>query len=148
MKIPILCGLVYLTLVYVLVNLAYPYLSGIVPPLAGEYCDDGIKGCQRASLFAFEIAACQALLFCGITGFIAWHISKVPFNKIPQTPEGRLFGYIQEADYLTSAAVTFQLWDLLVIVLIPEQCTTVMVGHHFLAALVAWYGLNNQVSVL
>ena len=52
---------------------------------------------------------------------------------------------IQEADYLTAAAFTFQLWDLFVTFIIPEQNTAVMVCHHTLASLVAWYGLNNQV---
>ena len=149
MKVAIAGGLAYLTAIYLLTDFIYPYLSNIVPPLAGEYCPDGVtSGCERASLFAFEIASGQALLFCGITGFVAWHMSRAPFTKIPQTPEGRLFGYIKEADYLTSAAVTFQLWDLIVSILIPEQCTAIMIGHHFMAALVAWYGLNNQVRRL
>jgi hypothetical protein len=77
---------------------------------------------------------------------VAWHIKKAPMKKIPQTPEGRLFGHIEEADWLTAAAVTFQLWDLVISILIPEHCTAVMIGHHIMAALVAWYGLNNQVG--
>ena len=151
MKVYILYGLLYLTGVYMFSSyVLHPFLSnkiGILPPLAKEYCTPGDdSSCiTRTSLFAFEVASFQALFFCGILGFYTWHITKAPFTKIPQTPEGRLFGRIAEAEYLTSAAVTFQLWDLVVSLLIPEQCTIIMIGHHFMAALVAWYGLNNQV---
>jgi hypothetical protein len=147
MKIFMLLGAAYLTLVYILVHLFFPQLVQLLslPPLAAEFCPDGISGCQRADLFAFGAACGQALAFCGLTGFVAWHINKAPMTKIPQTPEGRLFGHIEEADWLTASAVTFQLWDLVISILIPEHCTAIMIGHHIMAALVAWYGLNNQV---
>jgi hypothetical protein len=151
MTIPILCGLVFLTVIYVGVIAMYSTLAKWfnIPPPASEFCpNDDEEHCERPDLFAFEVASGLALVVCAVIGFRSWHITRVHETKLPATPEGRLFGHLHEADWLCAASFTFQLWDLVLSVLIPEQCTTIMLCHHALAALIAWYGLNNQVRVL
>ena len=74
-----------------------------------------------------------------------WHIKKIQ-KSVPDTPEGRLFGYIEEADVLCAVSTTFQLFDLVISFLIPEQRQLLFLCHHIMAATVSWYGLNNQVS--
>lgn len=86
-----------------------------------------------------------ALIWCGYKGFVAWHVKRI-HNRIPNTPEGRLFGYIEEGHVLTAVSTTFQLFDLGVSLLIPEQRQLLFLCHHIMAATVSWYGLNNQVS--
>ena len=150
MRFYILFGLVYLTFVYVLVIREYRSLIELlaIPPPEDEYCPESISGCIRGDLFAFEVASGQALLFAAVVGFVAWHVTRAPMTKLPSTPEGRLFGYIPEADWLTAAAFTFQVWDFVISLMIPECRTAIMLAHHLMAGLVAWYGLNNQVRDL
>ena len=150
MKIPMLVGFVVLTSVYYGVLAIFPTrIATWLPPSAPEFCSPQEEGyCQRPDLFAFQMASGVALLFCGIVGFVSWHISQVQSRTIPATPEGRLFGHIPQADWLCAASVTFQLWDLILSAMIPEHCTAIMLGHHTLAAMIAWYGLNNQVCTI
>ncbi|KAG7352822.1 TLC domain containing protein [Nitzschia inconspicua] len=118
-----------------------------LPPSAPEYCQsqpgDDASLCWRADLFAFELVSGLALMWCGYKGFCAWHIKKIQ-KMIPNTPEGRLFGYIEEGHTLTAVSTTFQLFDLGVSLLIPEQRQFLFLCHHIMAATVSWYGLNNQ----
>lgn len=116
-----------------------------LPPSAPELCehvDDNL--CWRADLFAFEVVSGVALAWAGILGFWAWHVKRVD-RRIPATPEGRLFGYLPEAHQLTALGTTFQIFDLFISFLIPEQRQPLMLAHHIMAATVSWYGLNNQV---
>ncbi len=121
-----------------------------LPPSGPELCTNTAPGgedCWRADLFAFEIVSGVALTWCGVLGFWAWHVQKVD-QMIPSTPEGRLFGYLPLAHQLTALGTTFQLFDLFVSLLIPEQRQVLFLCHHIMAALVSWFGLNNQVSKL
>jgi hypothetical protein len=147
MTIPILLGLVFLTVIYVGVIAIYSTLAKWwnIPPPANELCPDDDLQCERPDLFAFEVASGHALLFCGVVGFRAWHVTRIHQTKLPSTPEGRLFGHLKEADWLCAASFAFQLWDLVLSAVIPEQCSAIMLAHHALSALIAWYGLNNQV---
>jgi hypothetical protein len=113
-----------------------------IPPSADELCVVQGKGCYRADLFAFEVVSGLALMWCGLLGFYSWHVQKTP--GIPLTPEGRLFGYIPAAHQLTAVGTTFQVFDLIISLLIPEQRKPLFLCHHIMAATVSWYGLNNQ----
>jgi hypothetical protein len=114
-----------------------------LPPSAEKLCPDG--PCWRGDLFSFEIVSGIALMWCGLVGFWAWHVKGI-HKSVPQTPEGRLFGYIPEAHLLTAVGTTFQVFDLFVSILIPEMRKPEFLCHHIMAATVSWYGLNNQVS--
>jgi len=116
-----------------------------LPPSSVELCKDSTDNvCWRADLFAFEVVSGAALTWAGMIGIWAWHIQRVD-RIVPSTPEGRLFGYIPLAHQLTALGTTFQLFDLVVSLLIPEQRQPLMLAHHVMAATVSWYGLNNQV---
>jgi hypothetical protein len=116
-----------------------------LPPSSPEFCPNATNNfCWRADLFAFEVVSGIALTWSGMLGFWAWHVKRVK-QLIPGTPEGRLFGYLPEAHQLTALATSFQLFDLYISFLIPEQRQPLMLAHHTMAAAVSWYGLNNQV---
>jgi hypothetical protein len=135
------------TAIYFAVIAAFPTIASLLslPPSAPEFCEnDEQQPCYRADLFSFEIVSSIALMYCGWVGFYAWHVTDIT-KSIPATPEGRLFGYIDEAHKLTAVGTTFQVFDLLISLLIPEQRQVLMLCHHTMAATVSWYGLNNQV---
>jgi hypothetical protein len=117
-----------------------------MPPSADEFCrhSQNNEPCWRADLFAFEVVSGLVLIWAGYQGFYAWHIRKIQ-KSIDDTPEGRLFGYVEEADVLCAVSTTFQLFDLVISFLIPEQRQFLFLCHHVMAATVSWYGLNNQV---
>jgi len=144
----------YMTLWFILFTILYigtarffgtiqEYLS--LPPSRTAFCQDFTGNvCWRADLFAYQVVSGAALTWAGMIGIWAWHIRRVD-RSIPSTPEGRLFGYIPLAHQLTALATTFQLFDLVVSLLIPEKKQPLMLVHHIKAATVSWYGLNNQV---
>ena len=81
-------------------------------------------------------------LYMGWTGFWTWHVSRRVSTHIPQTSEGRLFGYLKEADYLNTAIFIYQTFDFFASMMVPEHCTAVFLTHHALAAFTAWMSLN------
>jgi hypothetical protein len=127
-----------------------------MPPSADEFCKQHQQlqqqhndsppssTCWRADLFAFEVVSGLVLIWAGCQGFYLWHVQNVR-TSVPDTPEGRLFGYIDGGDVLCAVSTTFQLFDLVVSLLIPEQRQFLFLCHHIMAATVSWYGLNNQV---
>jgi hypothetical protein len=133
--------------IYFTVIATFPTIASLLslPPTAPEFCEnDEQQPCYRGDLFSFEIVSGIALMYCGWVGFKAWHVTDIS-KSIPATPEGRLFGYIDEAHKLTAIGTTFQVFDLFISLLIPEQRQLLMLCHHTMAATVSWYGLNNQV---
>jgi hypothetical protein len=151
-------GFAIMTVVYCISIATFDSVRKILhlPPSAAEYCQphqqkivDGsttqTQPCWRADLFAFEIVSGLALMWCGYKGFVAWHVKRIQ-NSIPNTPEGRLFAYVEDGHRLTAVSTTFQMFDLGVSLLIPEQRQFLFLCHHIMAATVSWYGLNNQVS--
>jgi hypothetical protein len=141
-------GFVSMSILYCVTIACFDHLQEWLqlPPSDPQFCqphDDHTTPCWRADLFAFEVVSGLALSWCGYKGFAAWHVKRIQ-NSIPTTPEGRLFGYIEEAHALTAVSTTFQLFDLAVSLLIPEQRQFLFLAHHVMAATVSWYGLNNQ----
>jgi hypothetical protein len=150
------CGFAIMTVLYCICIATFGSVRQVLqlPPSAAEYCQphqqifaDGTNTilCWRADLFAFEVVSGLALMWCAYKGFVAWHVTRIQ-DSIPNTPEGRLFAYIEEGHVLTAVSTTFQLFDLGVSFLIPEQRQILFLCHHIMAATVSWYGLNNQVS--
>jgi hypothetical protein len=84
-------------------------------------------------------------VFMGSTGFLAWHVTKRAHTAIPATPEGRLFGYLEEADRLNAGIFVFQVWDFFASLSIPEHRTAVFLTHHVLSAITAWFSLEYQL---
>ena len=80
----------------------------------------------------------------GITGFWTWHVSRRAHTAIPDTPEGRIFGFIEEGDRLNAGIFVFQVWDFFASLTIPEHATPVFLTHHVLAALTAYFSLEYQ----
>ena len=81
----------------------------------------------------------------GCTGFMAWHVTKRAHKALPSTPEGRVFGYLEEADQLNAAIFVFQVFDFFASLSIPEHCTAVFLVHHILSAITAWFSLEYQL---
>jgi hypothetical protein len=154
-RVQMYCGFATMTVLYCISIATFDSVRQLLqlPPSAVEYCQPHLEqvsgttlqSCWRADLFAFEIISGVALMWCAYKGFVAWHVKRIQ-NSIPNTPEGRLFAYIEEGHVLTAVSTTFQLFDLAVSLLIPEQRQILFLCHHIMAATVSWYGLNNQVS--
>lgn len=138
-------GFATLTVTYLCVIAAFDSIQAVLnlPPAAREFCPLEYP-CWRPDLLAFEVTSGLALAWCGWIGFYSWHIKRIQ-QSVPKTPEGRLFGYLEEGNLLTAVSTTFQLFDLMISLLIPEQRQFLFLCHHVMAATVSWYGLNNQV---
>lgn len=83
-------------------------------------------------------------LYMGMLGFWSWHWTKHGQNKY-QTPEGRLFGYIEHAEWLMTGVFIFQAWDFIFSWFIAEHATAVFLTHHALAAATAYFALEYQL---
>jgi len=81
----------------------------------------------------------------GGMGFWTWHVTKKVVTGIPQTPEGRLFGYLNEADQLNAGIFVYQTFDFFASMFVPEHATTIFLTHHLLAAITAWMSLEYQM---
>jgi hypothetical protein len=106
--------------------------------------DERQQQCWRSDLLAFEITSGVALVWSAWIGFKSWHITGSVHTCVGTTRDGRLFGYLPEAHALTAIGTTFQIFDLFVSLLIPEQRDWIFLCHHIMAATVSWFGLNNQ----
>jgi hypothetical protein len=167
MKLPVLYGMLFLSVVYFGV---YFYVNNSVsgfsvgkysqqrpftisnppPPQqmaipAAEYCPEDNASCFRPDLAAFQCTCGVALWYLGLQGFFTWHVSRRAHTIIPQTPEGRLFGYLKESEWLAAASVAFQVWDFIASLFIEEHSSLIMLAHHIIAGIVSWMSLESQV---
>lgn len=136
---------VYVTLLHVFRN--SPTILGLSEP-APEYCEgrrDEDTVCNRTDLFAFQASSGIALTTCAILGFHTWHISRKAHTALPATPQGRLFGYLQEAELLAALNFGFQFWDFVISLTIAEHSTTLMLGHHLMASTVSWCSIQYEL---
>ena len=116
---------------------------------ADEFCPEGAADengkCSRSDLFAKQATSAIMQLFMGGMGLMTWHITKRVVTGIPQTPEGRLFGYLEEADKLNTGIFVYQTFDFFSSMFVPEHCTAIFLTHHALAAFTAWMSLEFQM---
>jgi hypothetical protein len=119
-----------------------PTIFGLTP--SDEHCPAGGGDCRRPDLFAFQMASIVSMYTSGILGIHAWYITGRPHSQIPQTPEGRLFGYLPESERLSAYALAYQLFDFVASLGIPEHCTPIMMTHHLLAGGVAYCSIRYQ----
>jgi len=118
---------------------------------ADEYCGENFTNdidgvCSRPDLFAFQAASAVSQVVLGGFGFYTWHISRKVITAIPQTPEGRLFGFIKEAELLNAGIFVYQTFDFFASLLgPPEHATIVYLTHHLLAAATAFMSLEFQM---
>jgi hypothetical protein len=124
--------------------------SGIWLRPADEFCkDDAFTDasgrCSRSDLFAKQATSAIMQLYTGGMGFMAWHLTKRVVTGLPQTPEGRLFGYLEEADQLNTGIFVYQTFDFFSSLLVPEHNQIVFLVHHVLAATTAWMSLEYQM---
>jgi hypothetical protein len=140
----IILGLCGLTFVYSACFFTFRNSTSILglPEPAAEFCQDVDGVCSRSDLFAFQMTALIAIIYCGVTGFMGWHITRRAHTAVPQTPQGRLFGYLPEAEKLAAVNFTFQSFDFFVSLMIPENRTAVMLTHHTMAATVSWLSIR------
>jgi TLC domain len=135
-----------------------------------EYCEDQLQSfnndkCGRPDLFAFQIVSGALFLIVGILGLYAWYVTPITstsnvftspssngsssknysMDRPFDTAESRLFGYQKEAHWLTVLNFSYQLWDFLVSLYIPEHCTLIMLTHHAVAAIVCFTGIYNYM---
>lgn len=114
---------------------------------ADEFCTDAVEidRCSRSDLFSKQSASAFMQIYLGGMGLFAWHITKRVSKGIPQTPEGRLFGYLEEADRLNTAIFVYQMFDFFASMTVPEHNQTIFLGHHLLAAITALMSLEYQM---
>mmetsp|Transcript_17675 Transcript_17675/g.26310 ORF Transcript_17675/g.26310 Transcript_17675/m.26310 type:complete len:301 (+) Transcript_17675:48-950(+) len=146
-------GFIFLTLVYVV---TYYFLqdSGSYLRPAERFCplntaEDGreagtVEPCSRPDLFAFQVSSAIMQLFMAVMGLRSWHITKSAQKAIPATPEGRIFGYIEDATVLNAGIFVYQTWDFIFSLTIPEHSTFIMLSHHAAAAIMAYFSLEYQ----
>ncbi len=143
----IVTGLVSLTSIYFALVRKFRDTNTLLPPVAAKFCTDPNQNpCSRPDLFAFQMGSGLAILMCGLRGFIGWHVTRRVHTQLPQTPEGRVFGYLPESERLAALNFTFQFWDFWISLLIPEHATAIMLSHHLMAATVSWLALSYQVN--
>jgi hypothetical protein len=110
--------------------------------------------CGRPDLFAFQIVSGIVFLIVSLLGLHAWYhhttttatiaVTKKRYSLT--TPASRLYGYQYESQMILVVNLSYQIWDFIISIgVIPEYCTTIMLLHHFVAALVAYYGLYNYM---
>ena len=104
--------------------------------------DGGV--CRRPDLFAFQMVSVVSMYTVGLMGIYHWYITKRPHKELPQTPEGRLLGYLPSSERISTVALAYQTFDFIVSMTIPEHCTPIMMTHHLLAAGVAFCSLRYQ----
>jgi len=136
-------GLTSLTTLYIVLLKYFKDSSSYLPP-APEFCppeDKNSPPCSRPDLISFEIISGICILYCGISGGLAWtRQTKSAF----QTTEARLFGYLPQSEALAAVNFTFQVWDFFTSLTISEHGTVVFLIHHVLAGLVSWCSLKYQ----
>jgi hypothetical protein len=136
----ILCTTVYLSLYIWFRNT--PSILGFAPPTPAYCTESKTKECARSDLFAFQITCAIPITATAFLGLYAWY-RYVP--SLPQTPQGRLYCHIPMAETITAINFTFQVWDFLVSLFIPEHRTALMLTHHFLAACVCGSALSGGI---
>jgi len=146
-RVPIVASILGLNLLFNLICWLFQDSSVWLRP-ADEFCkgatnDDG--KCSRSDLFAFQVVSAIMQLYLGGMGIWTWHITKRAVTGIPQTPEGRLFGYLEEADKLNAGIFVYQVFDFFASMFVPEHNTTIFLTHHVLAAITAWMSLEYQM---
>jgi len=150
MRIPIFASLFALALFYNALCFFLKDSNQWLRP-ADEYCGENFTNdidgfCSRPDLFAFQAASAVSQVILGGLGFYTWHISRKVITDIPQTPEGRLFGFLKEAELLNAGIFVYQTFDFFASLLgPPEHATVVYLTHHLLAAATAFMSLEFQM---
>lgn len=145
-KLRIATSLLGLTVFFNLVRWLFQDSTTWLRP-SDEFCtgpDENGK-CSRSDLFAFQASSAIMQLYMGGMGFMAWHVTKRVVTGIPQTPEGRLFGYLEEADKLNAGIFVYQTFDFFASMVVPEHNTMIFLAHHLLAAITSWMSLEYQM---
>lgn len=122
-------------------------ILGILPKPSPEFCASAQSTiCSRSDLFAFQVSSGLSFWIMGGFGFYYWHIKKIQ-DTVPQTAAGRCFSFIPEAEFVALVCFTFQVWDFIISLGIPEHRTPIMLMHHTFAALVSFSGLHCRYLV-
>jgi hypothetical protein len=138
-------GIAFTHLIYLILFYIYRDFSSLfgLPTPSEEFCNgqDNTK-CGRPDLFAFQVVSGLSFLPMSFIGIYSWHISGRAHKAIPDTPEGRIYGYLPEVEYMVVSNLVYQIWDFLVSLTIPEHCTPIMMTHHVVAAIVCYTALD------
>jgi len=134
-------GFAALSAIYGLVYWRLDHAAAFLEP-APEFCTSSNEPCTRPDLFSFQVAAQFAQVFLGVTGLMAWHVTRAAHTGVPATPEGRLFGVLPVAERLCAGIIVFQAWDFCFSLMIPEHATAVFLTHHVLSGLTAYFSLE------
>ena len=100
--------------------------------------------CTRPSLLAFESVCATVFVLMTILSVKSWHIDKHPQKDLPQTPEGRFYGYSSTSEKIAALSFVFQGWSCLATPFIPEFYSGIMMSHHIMATTVSFIALQNQ----
>eukprot|EP00986_Skeletonema_menzelii_P008026 scaffold3254_cov140-Skeletonema_menzelii.AAC.6 len=142
----ILCGYVFNTAFYFAVKTLLPY-AGWDFTVDSQHCPGDEPSCVRTDLAAFQVVALVNLSYLGLLGVYSYYISnKGAKNALPNTPQGRIFGRLLDADYVNAGIVVFQGWDFVASIFFEEHCTMIMMTHHLLAFICGLYSLEYGVS--
>lgn len=144
----ILVGLTILTAVYyaVFVSLKDSTLLLAAEQLCTTAANaDTTLPCVRSDMAGYSVSSGIMNIFMASVGFLAWHWNRRAHTALPPTPEGRLFGYLEEADRLNAGIFVFQTWDFVIAAfVISEHGTPIYLAHHLLTGLTSWFSLEYQ----
>lgn len=142
----ILSGYVFNTAFYFAVKALLVY-TGWDFTVESQHCPGDEPSCVRTDLAAFQVVALANLSYLGLLGVYSYYISnKGVKHALPNTPQGRIFGRLLDADYVNAGIVVFQGWDFVASIFFEEHCTMIMMTHHLLAFICGLYSLEYGVS--
>jgi len=141
----ILFGYTFNTAFYFGVKTLLPYTGWNFTPVS-EHCPEDNRSCTRTDLVAFQILSLVNLAYLGLLGVYTYYISKKVKKSVPNTPQGRIFGKLAEADYVNMRIVVFQGWDFVASIFFEEHCTLIMMTHHVFAFICGVFSLKYGVS--
>lgn len=134
-------GLTSLAIIYGVVYALNPDIA-----VNSKFCDgESEEECRRPDFVAYKVTSLVAMLIMGLQGIYNWHFTAKARQLSKATPEDRLFGYWEAADYQNVVIFCYQVCDFMTCFAIPENIDPIFVVHHTLAIITAYCSLEYQM---
>jgi hypothetical protein len=148
----VLGGVALMHIIYRILYVGYenPTIASwlAIPAASSDYClaQGSNEKCGRPDLFAFQCISAMAFWTCGSLSFYHWHVTGLARQtRLMASPDSRIYSGLPVTETIVAVNLTYQIWDFLVSLTIPEHCTLIMMTHHAIAAFVCWNVLASQM---
>jgi len=95
----------------------------------GGTLPSGKEASRVRDLFAYNLATIVYQAFCAYIGTRAWFDGDAA--AIGGSAKERLYGYSAQSEKLVIATWTFELYNTIAVMIIPEYSSAAFIGHHF-----------------